>query len=41
MWDRPAAMLWIANLLYSLAAVLLLYAVLFVVIHLPIFRCAK
>ena len=37
MWDRPAAMLWIANLLYSLAAVLLLYAVLFVVIHLPIF----
>jgi cell division protein FtsQ len=37
MWDRPAALLWIANLLYSLAAVLLLYGVLFVVIHLPIF----
>ena len=37
MWDKPAAMLWIANLLYSLAAVLLLYGVLFVVIHLPIF----
>jgi cell division protein FtsQ len=37
MWDKPAALLWIANLLYSLAAVLLLYAVLFVVIHLPIF----
>lgn len=37
MWDKPAVLLWIANLLYSLAAVLLLYAVLFVVIHLPIF----
>lgn len=37
MWDRPKAMLWFANLLYALAAVLLMYAVLFVVIHLPIF----
>lgn len=37
MWDKPAALLWIANLLYSLAAVMLLYGVLFVVIHLPIF----
>jgi cell division protein FtsQ len=37
MWDKPAVMLWIANLLYALAAVLLLYGVLFVVIHLPIF----
>lgn len=37
MWDKPAVLLWIANLLYALAAVLLLYAVLFVVIHLPIF----
>lgn len=37
MWDKPAALLWIANLLYALAAVLLLYAVLFVVVHLPIF----
>jgi len=37
MWDRPAALLWVANLLYALAAVLLLYAVLFVVVHLPIF----
>lgn len=37
MWDKPAAMLWVANLLYSLAAVLLLYGVLFVVVHLPIF----
>jgi cell division protein FtsQ len=37
MWDKPAVLLWIANLLYSLAAVLMLYAVLFVVIHLPVF----
>lgn len=37
MWDKPAILLWVANLLYSLAAVLLLYAVLFVVVHLPIF----
>lgn len=37
MWDKPQAMLWTANFLYALAAVLLLYAVLFVVIHLPIF----
>ncbi|MCX7628372.1 MAG: cell division protein FtsQ/DivIB [Methylophilaceae bacterium] len=37
MWDKPAVMLWIANLLYALAAVLLLYGVLFVVIHSPIF----
>lgn len=37
MWDKPQVMLWTANFLYALAAVLLLYAVLFVVIHLPIF----
>ena len=37
MWDRPAVLLWIANLLYALAAVLLMYATLFVVVHLPIF----
>ena len=37
MWDKPAVMLWVANLLYALAAVLLLYGVLFVVIHLPVF----
>ncbi|CAG0995398.1 Cell division protein FtsQ [Anaerolineae bacterium] len=37
MWDKPAVLLWIANLLYALAAVLLMYAVLFVVVHLPIF----
>lgn len=37
MWDKPAVLLWIANSLYALAVVLLLYAVFFVVIHLPIF----
>lgn len=37
MWDKPQVMLWTANFLYALAVVLLLYAVLFVVVHLPIF----
>lgn len=37
MWDRPSVLLWVANLLYALAAVLLMYATLFVVVHLPIF----
>lgn len=37
MWDRPTLLNWIANLLFSLAVVLLLYAVLFVVLHLPLF----
>jgi len=33
--------LWLANLLYALAAVLLLYAVLFLVVHLPVFPLRK
>lgn len=37
MWDKPQLMLLLANLLYALAALLLLYAVLFLVIHLPVF----
>lgn len=37
MWDKPALMLWLANLLYAIAAILLLYAVLFLVVHLPLF----
>ena len=37
MWDKPQALLWIANFFYALAAVLLLYGVIFVVVHLPIF----
>jgi cell division protein FtsQ len=37
MWDKPRLLNWIANLLYALAVVLMLYALLFVVVHLPIF----
>lgn len=37
MWDKPALMMWLANLLYALAALLLMYALLFVVVHLPVF----
>lgn len=37
MWDKPRALLWIANFLFALAAVLLMYAALFLVVHLPIF----
>lgn len=37
MWDKPQVLLWVANLLYAFAAILLLYAVLFLVIHLPLF----
>ncbi len=37
MWDKAQLMLWLANLLYALAAILLIYAVLFLVIHLPVF----
>lgn len=37
MWDKPGLLLWVANLLYALAAVLLLYAVLFLLVHLPVF----
>jgi cell division protein FtsQ len=37
MWHRPTLLNWTANLLFSLAVVLMLYALLFVVLHLPIF----
>ena len=37
LWDRAQLMLWLANALYALAAILLLYAVIFLVIHLPVF----
>ncbi|HEY0906378.1 MAG TPA: cell division protein FtsQ/DivIB [Methylophilus sp.] len=37
MWDKPAVLNWIANLLFSLVVVMLLYVGLFVVLHLPIF----
>lgn len=37
MWDKPQVLNWIANFLFALAAVLMLYGALFVVVHLPIF----
>jgi cell division protein FtsQ len=37
MLDRPQLMLWFANLLYGIAALMLLYATIFFVVHLPIF----
>ena len=37
MWDKPRLLNWIANLLFALSVVLMLYSVLFVVVHLPIF----
>ena len=37
MWDKPRLLNWIANLLYALSVVLMLYSLLFMVVHLPIF----
>jgi len=37
MWDKPQVLNWIASLLFALAVVILLYATLFIVVHLPIF----
>lgn len=37
MWDKPALLNWIANLLFALSVVAMLYATLYVVVHLPIF----
>jgi len=37
MWDKPRLLNWTANFLYALAVVLMLYAALFVLVHLPIF----
>jgi cell division protein FtsQ len=36
-WDKAQLMLWSANFLYALAAILLLYAVFYLMIHLPVF----
>jgi len=36
-WDKPQALNWIANFLFGLATVLMLYGVIYVVVHLPIF----
>ena len=41
MWDKTQMTLWLANMLYALAGVLLLYAVLFLVVHLPVFPLRK
>jgi cell division protein FtsQ len=37
MWDKPQALVWMANFFYALAAVLMLYTMVFAVVHLPIF----
>ncbi len=37
MWDRPTLLNWIANLLYAFSIVVMFYAVIYVVVHLPIF----
>ncbi|MBS1154253.1 MAG: cell division protein FtsQ [Proteobacteria bacterium] len=37
MWDKPQLLTWLANLLTALALLLLFYAVLFLVIHSPLF----
>ncbi len=37
MWNRPQLLNWIANFLFALSVVLMLYTLLFVVLHLPIF----
>ena len=37
MWDKPRLLNWLANLLYAISVVLMLYALVYVVVHLPIF----
>jgi cell division protein FtsQ len=37
MWDKPTLLNWIANLLFAVSMVAMLYAALFAVVHLPIF----
>lgn len=37
MWDKPQMTNWLANLLYAVAAVLMLYAVFFLLVQLPVF----
>lgn len=37
MWDRPSLMNWISSLLFALSVVAMLYAALYIVVHLPIF----
>ena len=37
MWHKPTLLNWIANLLFALSLVVMLYAVLYAVVRLPIF----
>lgn len=37
MWDKPRVLNWIANFLNALAAVMFLYGLVYLVVHLPIF----
>ncbi len=37
MWDKPTLLNWIANLLFALSVVAMLYAALYAVVHMPIF----
>lgn len=37
MWNKPQLLNWIANFLFALSVVLMLFAFLFVIVHLPIF----
>lgn len=37
MWHKPRLMNWVSNLIFSLGALTLMYAAVFVVVHLPIF----
>lgn len=37
MWGKPTLLNWIANLLFALSVVVMMYAALFAVVHLPIF----
>jgi cell division protein FtsQ len=37
MWDKPRLLNWLANFFYALSVVLMLYGLLFVLVHLPIF----
>lgn len=37
MWDKPALLNWLANLLFALAVVFMLYTLVYVIVHLPVF----
>ena len=37
MWDKPIALNWIANMLFAISVVVMMYTVIYLVVHLPIF----